>query len=188
MIKLNLELMNKCEHASARRDKFRPHLDSICVCDNGRTRQYVATNAQIMVICTEQIPDGENTLQEEYGTDYLTLLEYRQQKLGKNDDPRFKLELNGEKYTIGATVGLISDRLYPNWKAVVPQKVEPITTWRIINPAFLAKVEKVFGALTPLEKPMGDNNDILSPIVFEQGNTKMIVMPMRPSDYHRQKQ
>lgn len=185
MIKLNLELMNKCEHASARRDKFRPQLDSICVCDNGRTRHYVATNAQIMVICTEKIPDGENTLQEEYGTDYLTLLEYRQQKLGKNDDPRFKLELNGEKYTIGATVGLISDKPYPNWKAVVPQKVEPITTWRIINPAFLVKLEKVFGGLTPLESPMGKDNDILAPIVFEQGDTKMVIMPMRPSNYHK---
>lgn len=184
MIKLNLELMNKCEHASARKDKTRPHLDSVHICDNGRTRHYVATNAQIMVICTEQIPDDENTLQAEYGLDNITLCNYRQQKLGKNDNPRFKLELNGEKYTIGATVGLISDRVYPMWTAVVPKKTEPITTWRIINPAFLAKVEKVFGALTPLEKPMGDNNDILSPIVFEQGDTKMIVMPMRPSDYH----
>ena len=187
MIKLNLELMNKCEHASARKDKFRPYLDSICVCDNGRTRHYVATNAQIMVICTEKIPDDENTLQEEYGTDYLTLLEYRQQKLGKNDDPRFKLELNGGKYTIGATVGLISDNPYPNWRAVVPQKLEPITTWRIINPAFLVKLEKVFDGLEPLERPMGKNGDILAPIVFERNNVKMIIMPMRPSNYGGQK-
>lgn len=185
MIKLNLELMNKCEHASARKDKFRPFLDSVHICDNGRTRHYVATNAQIMVICTEQIPDGENTLQAEYGLDNITLCNYRQQKLGKNDDPRFKLELNGEKYTVGATVGLTSDRVYPMWTAVVPKKTEPITTWRIINPAFLAKLEKVFDGLEPLERPMGTNDDILAPIVFEKDNVKMVIMPMRPNNYHR---
>jgi hypothetical protein len=46
-------------------------------------------------------------------------------------------------------------------------------------------VEKVFGGLTPLEKPMGTNDDILAPIVFEKDNVKMVIMPMRPSNYHK---
>lgn len=185
MIKLNLELMNKCEHASARKDKFRPFLDSVHICDNDRTRHYVATNAQIMVICTEQIPDGENTLQAEYGLDNITLCNYRQQKLSKNENPRKELKVDGDKYALCNLYEQISDRVYPMWTAVVPKKTEPITTWRIINPAFLAKLEKVFDGLEPLDRPMGTNDDILAPIVFEKDNVKMVIMPMRPSDYHK---
>ena len=187
MIKLNLNMLNKCEHARAHKDKFRPDLDSVHICDNGRTRHYVATNAQIMVVCTEKIPEDENTLQEEYGLDSITLCNYRQQKLSKGQKTRTELKVDGDRYTLGNLCEQISDKPYLRWQAVMPRKVEPITTWRVIKPAYLVKLEKVFGVLWPLENPMGHNDDILAPIVFEQGYTKVLVMPMLPSDYHKQK-
>lgn len=187
MIKLNIGYLNKVAPAQYNDKKWpKIHLQGIHVQDVDGVRYYIATDAQVMLICYEPVQD------DGIPGDGITIAEYKATKVGGHIEISTESLQNfiqkGEPLAIYDTLYRPTDRTFPNWQVVIPKTTEPMTTYKVINPAFMKKVFNFFYmkkdyVTTENEKalhhPQGEN-DRLAPVKFtNEKNQIAVVMPMR---------